>query len=57
MEKIKKAKAQLEHYLEGKVKDFHVLDAHTAQTLMSISTYTIWRAWRDLQDVCDGDIK
>lgn len=57
MDKIKKAKAQLEHYLEGKVKDFHILDAHTAQMLMSINTYTIWRAWRDLQDVCEGDIK
>lgn len=57
MDKIHKAKANLEHYLEGKVKDFYVLDAATAQLVMSISTFQIWQSWRALQDVTEGDIK
>ena len=57
MEKIKQAKRGLEQYLEGKVKDYHVLTRKAAQDVMSISTFQIWQSWRALQDVCDGDIK
>lgn len=57
MEKIRKAKAGLEQYLEGKVKDYHVLTRKAAQEVMSISTFHIWQSWRDLQDVVEGDIK
>lgn len=56
MDKIKKAKTNLEQYLEGKVKDYHALTHDTAQHVMSISTFMVWRSWRDLQDICDGDL-
>lgn len=56
MDKIRKAKASLEQYLEGKVKDYHALTHDTAMHVMSISTFMVWRSWRDLQDVCDGDL-
>lgn len=57
MDKIRKAKANLEHYLADKVKDFNVLGEHTAQLVMSMSVYTVWQSWRALQDVCEGDLK
>lgn len=57
MEKVKKAKKLLEDYLSLKSKDFASMDEKTAKVTMSIHTFTIWRSWRDLQDVCEGNLR
>jgi hypothetical protein len=58
MEKLKSAKRDLEDFLEShNVKDYFAYDEKTARQMMALSTFKVWKAWRKLNDICNGDIR
>lgn len=56
-DKLNASRIELQKFLEDhNVKDYQIYDDKQARQMMALSTFKVWKAWRLVSDVLEGNL-